>query len=274
MTDDFAPTMSVELPAALAEVPDLYDEIYVIVSPPRCCSTAFTRVFWEHPSVRFYSHEPFEVTYYRDAPLSEVAAKLRAPLDLTGLTSARSREGASALVIKEMPYQVGDSFPMLAALTRRPIVFLLRDPRRNIASRIRKKLEVGDSPIFPLIESGWELIERQIEHCRTHDIDHLIVTSQDFRGRPLEVFPPLFERLGMEFSPRMLEWKSCPDVEIDNLGGDHSHLYRAVLSSTGLAPESRALPELNDFPSDGGLRDHVVRCLEIYERLRLTTIAG
>ena len=63
------------LPPSFAALRSAYPEIFVIVSPPRSNSTAFARVFWEQPSVRFYAHEPFEVTYYRERDLSEVAEK-------------------------------------------------------------------------------------------------------------------------------------------------------------------------------------------------------
>ena len=52
----------------------------MIVAPPRSASTAFSRVFWEQGSVAYYCHEPFEVTYFDEAPLGEVVAKLEAPL--------------------------------------------------------------------------------------------------------------------------------------------------------------------------------------------------
>ena len=56
-------------------------------------------------------------------------------------------------------------------------------------------------------------------------------------------------------------------MEIDNLEGDHSHLYTSVLSSTGLSPEVVELPPLDWFPAEDGRRDHVARCLEIYQSL-------
>ena len=76
------------LPAPFDAIRARHSAVYVIVSPPRCGSTAFARVFWEHPSVRYYSHEPFEVTYYRKEGLAEVAAKLAAPLDLAAINPA------------------------------------------------------------------------------------------------------------------------------------------------------------------------------------------
>ena len=153
-----------QVPTALQEATARYDEIHVIVSPPRCSSTAFARVLWQHPSVGFYSHEPFEVTYFDGAPLDAVAAKLQLPLDLSSLNGLTDR--GAGLVIKEMPYQVGDRFSALCSMATGPVVFLLRDPRQNIASRMEKKAEVGDDPNFPNVETGWELLAKQIDQCR------------------------------------------------------------------------------------------------------------
>ena len=71
----------------LARLREAHDDVFVIVSPPRCSSTAVARLLWEQPSVRYYCHEPFEVTYYEGLGLDAVFAKLAAPLDLARLTS-------------------------------------------------------------------------------------------------------------------------------------------------------------------------------------------
>lgn len=254
------------LPPELDSVRRRYSDIYTVVSPPRCCSTPFARVLWQHPSVAHYSHEPFEITYFRGAPLEDVAEKLHAPLSLAEI-GCPAEAGASALAIKEMPYQVGDRFPELAALATAPVVFLMRDPRLSIASRMEKKVEVGDNPIFPLVETGWELLQQQIDYCRGHDISYLIVTARDFCDTPLQVFPEIFTRLGLEFSDEMITWQACRDLEIDNLEGDHSHLYWEVLGSSGLEHELDEVPSIDSFPTEGGFRDHVARALEIYDEL-------
>ncbi len=251
---------------AFEAVRERFPEIFLIVSPPRCCSTALARVFWEHPSIRYYCHEPFEISYFRNAPLEEVAAQLLRPLDLESVCGEVA-SGAKGLVVKEMPYQVGDHFPILANLATAPIVFLVRDPRLNIASRMARKRQVGDSPIFPLVETGWELLRKQIQYCRDQQIDHVVVTATDLRNRPLDVLPEMFRELGLEFGDEMATWEPCQDVEIDNLEGDHSHLYRKVLRSTGLRPERREPPEVEGFPIEGGFREHVAECLEIYDEL-------
>ena len=105
-----------------------HKNIYVVVSPPRCSSTAFSRVFWEQPSIRYYSHEPFEVVYYEQDGIPSVVEKLDGPLDLLHVERLPDEMGTS-LLIKEMPYQVGDHFPLLCEIASKPLIFLIRDPR-------------------------------------------------------------------------------------------------------------------------------------------------
>ena len=254
---------NVRVPEQLREAIGRYDEIYVVVSPPRCSSTAFARVLWQVPSIGYYSHEPFEVTYYDDASLADVAKKLKDPLDLSELDGNPGR--GAALVIKEMPFQVGEQFPILVAIATQPLTFLVRDPRQNIASRMEKKIEAGDSPNFPRIETGWQLLAAQIERCRQIGQPLMIVDSADFRNDPKEVFPQVLNALGLDFTPDLLSWQSHTDVDLDNLGGRHTHLYRRVLESSGVEPADEPMPALDSFPEEGGWREHVEACLEIYE---------
>lgn len=255
------------LPPEFLRLRERYSKIYAVVSPPRCGSTAFSRVFWEQPRIRYYSHEPFETTYYRGRGLSDVVEKLRSPLDLRRVKRRCGSSSGNALLIKEMPYQVGKRFPLLAALAAQPLIFLVRDPRLNIASRIRKKLEVGDDPTFPLIETGWELLAEQVCSCRQRGIRFVVVDATDFRNHPSAVFKRVFARFGMEFSQEMLSWRPCPEVDLDNLGGAHSHLYQRVLQSEGLEPASEPLPRMRAFAEFTGLQRHVQTCLGVYEEL-------
>ncbi len=256
-----------EFEATVQQLHARHGRIFVIVSPPRCSSTAFSRVFWEHDAIGYYSHEPFEITYYEGAGLQEVASKLDAPLDLEPLTRSGSATSGSCLVIKEMPYQIGDNFPLLAALATDPIVFLIRNPKLNISSRISKKAEVGDSPIFPQVETGWELIARQVEYCRENAVPFVIVDAADFRNCPSAIFPKIFKALQLKFEERMLTWQVCPDTELDNLDGKHRHLYERVLQSTGIQPDLDPLPTLEAFPEANGFRAHILSCLDIYREL-------
>ncbi len=244
-----------------------YPNLYLIVSPPRCGSTALSRVFWEHPTIGYYSHEPFENTYYENKPLDDVYDKLAAPLDLLQLKSYQTETVAKDIVLKIMPYQVGDNFPLAASWAKRPIVFLMRDPRLNIQSRIKKKLETGDSPYFPLKETGWELIQQQIAYCQKEGIPYILVETNLARNHPEIIFPQVFERLQLDFFPEQLSWKANGSVNIDNLGGPHIHLYKKALSSKGLLPATEPIPALETFPEEHGIRAHVATCMTIYHEL-------
>lgn len=252
---------------AFHEVTKAFNEIYIIVSPPRCSSTAYARVFWEQPSIRYYSHEPFEGMYFMDRDIDYVIHNLRHPLDLERIKKSPPAARSNSLVIKEMPYQVGDYFSQLITLTKKPVVFLIRDPRLNIASRMEKKMEVGDSPIFPLVETGWELLAKQINFCQKNGVPHMIVEAKDFRNEPAAAFKQVFTRFQLPFDEGILSWKASPDFEIDNLDGQHSHLYQQVLASSGMLADNEPIPAIDSFPREGGFREHVRKCLKIYDWL-------
>lgn len=252
---------------AFSKIKDRYDKIYVIVSPPRCSSTAFARVFWEQPSIGYYSHEPFEVTYYQNLDLSHVVNKLENPLVLKPIKNYKNSELGEELVIKEMSFQVGKNFALLAALTQEPIIFMLRDPRLNIASRMAKKLEQNDSPIFPFQESGWEFLLAQIEYCQLKKLPYIVVDATDFRNNPKVIFKQVFAKLKLPFDREMLSWRSCENVEIDNLDGQQSHWYERVLTSTNIQPATETIPAIDSFPTTGGFRDRVLQYLDIYKML-------
>ena len=95
----------------------------------------------------------------------------------------------------------------------------------------------------------------------------MIVDTTELRNSPRTLLPSLFAGLGLTYSPSLLQWRSCPKIELDNLGGRHRHLYRRVLESVGLQPATRTLPEIDSFPAREGWRSHVRTCVEIYHDL-------
>lgn len=239
-----------------------YEDIYVIVAPPRSASTAVARYFWQFPGASHYAHEAFESMYFDGAGLEDAYQKLNEPLALN-----KEIIGKPSLIIKEMPYQVGDNFPLLAQLAKHPLLFLIRHPRLTIQSRMQKKQQVGNSPIFPLRETGWELIDSQIDYAAAQGIPHYILDTTDFRNDPMSIATKLADIYQVPFSPNMLQWQDRSDIELDNLGGRHSHLYQRVLSSTGITPPIESMPDLLDFPEEGGFREHVLQAEAIYARL-------
>jgi hypothetical protein len=250
----------------MMRLPRRYSDIYVVISPPRCCSTALARIFWEQPSIRYYSHEPFETTYYLGREFAYAIDKLENPLDLCQVYKEHS--DASGLVIKEMPYQVGDHAEYLLAIATKPVVFLIRDPRLSVYSRMVKKREATQSTAFSLVESGWELLTSQVELCAQRSVPFVIIDASDFRNHPLALFPEFFEVLGLPFSQSMLSWRAASNISLDNLDGQHNHLYARVLTSIGVEPATETVPALDVFPSQNGFRDHMSWCLRTYEELR------
>ena len=243
-----------------------HSDIYVVVSPPRTASTAFARVLWNNPSIRYYAHEPFEYDYFKVPEVPRAWESAREAIDLSDFTGAKS---GNSLLIKEITFQVGRSIGDLLAVTTRVPVFLIRDPRLTISSRRDVKRRSGRPLEFPLEETGWQAIELQIAFCRENRIDYVLVDAHDFRAHPESVMRQVYARLGLNFDADQLSWEPCPRVTLSNhrtTGVDH--FFTRVLSSKGVEPPTEALPAIDDFPADGGLREHVEWAAALYRRLR------
>lgn len=252
-------------PLPSRELRRLYGEIYLIVAPPRTASTALARVFWQHPSIGFYCHEPYDAVYHRRASTAEAEAALASPLDIR--VFRRDHRRARALIVKEMTFQVGEHFADLVGLTTASVVFLVCDPRLSIQSRRERRREGGQDPSFPLWETGWQALEQQIAFCEEARIPYLVLDSAAFRSRPRQALSELFERLDLRFSDQLLDWQPASEAALGGLGEEQSHWYRRVLSSRTIQPTTKKPLELECFPRDHGLRDHVRECSEIYDRI-------
>jgi hypothetical protein len=249
----------------LAAVRERHGEVLLIVAPPRTASTALARVLWNHPAIGFYSHEPFEPTYYRGAAVEDAVALLEAPAPVGELGG---RGTGRALLVKEMTFQVGEAFPLLAGLATKPIVFLVRDPRLSIASRMRVLRRAGRPEVFPLRESGWEDLERQLAHVREQGIEHLVVDATRLRAVPIRVVPGVLERLGLSYDPALLTWRSSQATGLSIVSGEGDPFYEHVLESSGLEAPVEDVPALDEFPEQEGFRAHVAACVERYEALK------
>lgn len=237
-----------------------HDPVVVIVSPPRCGSTALARSFWRHDQFRWYCHEPFDLIYHAGAGIDSVRTALAGSLDNGSPT-------ATGLVVKEMTFQAGGHFPELMRLATLPLVFLLRDPRRAILSRARQRARAGDEPWFPHRESGWHDLARALARARENAVPHVVVDFDLLRGDPAWVLPALCRAVGIRFASGMLSWPSLGDLDLGQLGGAQRHWYEQVLGSTGFEPEQRPVPSLEEFPARGGMRAHVAECVERYHDL-------
>lgn len=245
-----------------------HEKVFLIVSPPRCSSTALARVFWHHPAIRYYSHEPYETVYYKNDSTNVAQAHLLEPIDLSVSYKGKRDQSGRGLIIKEMPYQVGIHFKDLLACSTNPIVFLIRDPRLNIMSRIEKKALANQPINFPLIETGWELIQQQMRICEEMGQDYYIVDSTTMRNFPEKTLSSLFQKVGLTFETSMLNWQEATEINLDNLDGKHSHLYQRVLQSSGIEPATESLPTIDQFPETNGFREHIALALRIYNNLK------
>ncbi|MFD9737223.1 hypothetical protein [Umezawaea sp. NPDC059074] len=234
-----------------------HDPVLVIVSPPRCGSTALARSFWRHDRFRWYCHEPFDLVYHAGAGLDSVRTALAKSLD-------DDSPGGTGLVVKEMTFQARGHLPDLMGLATLPLVFLLRDPRRAILSRARQRDRAGDEPWFPHRESGWHDLLGALATAREHAVPHVVVDFDLLRGDPGSVLPALCRAVGVEFTPRMLSWPSRGDLDLGQLGGAQRHWYEQVLTSTGFEPELRPPPSSEEFPARDGMRAHVAECVDLY----------
>jgi hypothetical protein len=244
-----------------------YQDIFIILSPPRCSSTTLARIFWECSAVNFYCHEPFDIVYHRHAVEEDALRTIEAPLDLKPLKKKASSSN-NGLLIKEMTFQVGDRFERIASLATRPLIFLIRDPRLSIYSRSQRLKKAGLSPYFPLVETGWSCLEYDINQCIEHTIPYAIVRSVDLRNQPDACVHSLFERVGMKYTSHVLKWRSLEEVVLGNISDQQQNWYRRVLSSTSVEQEDAISPEIEDFAEDPYFSEHIAACLQVYDRLQ------
>lgn len=242
---------------------ETYREIYSILAPPRCSSTAFARVFWEHPQIGFYTHEPFDVMYHHHIPLLDVFQAMQQATRIKDRAAS-----SSSLVIKEMTFQVGRNFPLLLSITSRPVIFLIRNPLLSIQSRMKRRQEGGQVPLFPQRESGWHDLRTQVMQCQELQVPYMIVDSTDFRNAAPSIVQKVFARLELSFSEGLLSWRPQANMTLGSLGGVQDHWYHRVLSSTGIEPAQEPVPDITTFPEEGGFQAHVHECLKIYTALR------
>jgi hypothetical protein len=238
-------------------VRDRFDPVLLILSPPRCGSTALARSFWQHPAFRWYVHEPYDRAYHRGEGAESVLAALSQPLTTTS--------GARGIVLKEMTFQASGHLGELLGTTTLPVVICLRDPRQAVLSRMLQRAKAGLDPVFPQAESGWPGLQVALDLASANDIPHVLVDMTAVRQEPAILLPVLCDRLGLAYSPTMLSWPSRRDIVLGQLGHEQRHWYERVLTSTGFAPPDEEIPPLEAFPDS--LREHVDNSLTVYRRL-------
>jgi hypothetical protein len=241
-----------------------FDPVLIVLSPPRCGSTAVARSLWRHPCFRWYLHEPCDRVHHRGGGRDSIEAAMTRPIDAWGLPGARARGGPAptGIVVKEMTFQPGPFLPEVIGAATLPIVVTVRDPRLAISSRMRQRARGRQPAEFPAVESGWRDLATFHELATARGIPYAVVEVTRLRLRPAMLLPLLCERLGLPFAPEMLSWPDLGDTPLGGLDAEQRHWYSRVLTSTGFEPPTEEPPADEDFPPQ--MRPHVVECRQIY----------
>jgi hypothetical protein len=217
-------------------------KIIAMWSGPRNLSTAMMRSFGNRADCTAMD-EPFYAAYLAATGIDH---PMRDAVITTGVTDpdtvARQCLGPFETpwcYQKHMPHHMIDGFPLdwAAEVTN---VFLIRHPRRVLASYARKNEKVSEADI------GYRRM-RAVDAAITEmqGAAPIVVASEDILADPQAMLAALCGAIGMPFDPAMLAWEAGPRPE-DGVWG--RHWYDAIWKSTGFQkPESLALP---DLPAD------------------------
>lgn len=247
-----------------ADLSTRFGSVYVILSPPRCGSTVLARVFWEQPSVRYYAHEPFERMYYGKLGLASAFEALNKPIDLTKYYKPAA--SGSSLVVKDITFQVGPHAGQLFSLARKPVLFLIRNPRLSILSKILGRLEVSLPVPIPDLETGWESLAAQVRLAQELQVPYVVVDFADLQNSPHKVLSAICDRWGLPEASPTFAYETKPDIPLDNLGGIHMHFYRRALTSSAIE-RATTTPKYTDFSHLNSYGTHLDYCQRVYDRL-------
>lgn len=231
-------------------VEQCFGDRLVILSPPRSGSTPVARMLWQSSvfSDGCHCHEPFEARYWGGDGDASVWRAVQRPMQLASgqRVDAQTLQGRPALVLKDMCFQLDlAAFDWLAALASRPIVFVMRDPRLTVASRLRIVSELDGSSSFPPEHAGWDALLWQVQRCRDLQRPYVIVDSQRLRQAPGPQAAALLARLGLQPTVGVIRWEQRPALRLcspevgalmSDVRTESDPFYRRVLSSTGIQP--------------------------------------
>jgi hypothetical protein len=242
-----------------------HDPVAVILSPPRCGSTVLARSLWQHRAFRWYLHEPCDRAYHLGQPPELVTEMI---IDRVGLFVPFSPcLKATGIIIKEMTFQAGDAIYDFQAATV-PVVFLIRDPRLSVLSRMRRRQLDGNTPSFPAKEAGWRDMLAAIALFRQTGTPYVIIDISDIRRSPDTALRALCSRLGLPWDPAMLGWKSLPDLRLGNIDGHQDTWYSRVLSSTAWEQSNERMPSPDVF-REQGMSEVITECLTGYRQVKM-----
>jgi hypothetical protein len=210
-------------------------------SGPRNLSTAMMRSFGARADT-VVSDEPFYGAYLRhtgdDQAMKE---QVIASMDCDWASVARAQNGPPPEA-RPIWYQKQMAHHMegpvgIADLTNHVHAFLIRDPRRVVASYAAKRVQVRPEHLGVARQRAY--FDREAER-----LGHAppVVDSADILADPAGTLAALCAALGIGFDPAMLHW---PAGRRASDGVWAAHWYGAVEASTGFGTAETALPVLD-----------------------------
>lgn len=245
--------------------------IVALWAHPRSMSTATERIMRERGDCTVF-HEPFLGDYYvhravREMPMFDLGAD--APRDYD---EARGRilaaAGRGPVFFKDMSYYVVPRIFDDRDFARRLVnVFLIRDPRRAIASYHRL------DPGLTLTEIG---IEAQWQHLAFLNdelaLEPLVIEAEAVQADAAGILGALWRRAGLPFVEAAFSWTADSVPEgWERVEGWHGQ----ALSSRGIQPSRDDAAAVFEKAARAAphLRDHLAHHLPFYERLKRLALA-
>lgn len=228
-------------------------------------STATERVFRQRGDFKVH-HEPFLVYYYlhrseRSMPMLD---EFTQPKDYDDIRSELIGDGERGPVFfKDMAYS---AMPRVlddpSFLKRLHHIFLIRDPRRSIASYHR--LDPGVTRAEIGLEHQWTLLRHLHDELR---VKALVVEAERIAAQPQIMVKRICDYVGIGFNEASLQWPAN-DMPKDWRYVEGWHADAG--SSTQLKPDHRDAQAVFDRASEKAphLRDYLAYHEEFYRLLK------
>lgn len=211
-------------------------------------------------------HEPFMADYY-----TYRAKRLFPMVDTSGpewvdYPVARDRILAAAenrpVFFKDISYYVTGRLPGDPEFAKRlSHVFLIRDPRRSIASYWKLDPEMTSEEIG--LEASWDLHKA----VSTVGAAPLVVEAEAITADPKGQIGRIWAHAGLEFSARAFDWQAG---EMPDAWGHVAGWHGKVVGSTGIQADGSDPQSVFDAAAKEApyLENHLARHWPFYERLR------
>jgi hypothetical protein len=270
----------------IAELENILSTVkpYIISSPPRCASTTVARCLYNNSAIDSYIHEPCIEYYHNNKGIISIIENLknREPKPLSTL-------------IKDISFQIGteDFRKVFFEHASSPIIFLLRNPKLSIESKIRRIFSdlinnnslsdkeinllnnalkshdykhtdrfITDTYLSPE-QTGWSVLYKQVVYCLENDIKFVLFETDNMRATPKKALIKLCTSLNINFEDNMINWKNEPFPDHGIL--PEQKWFARISSSTTIQPPTEKAIPLNNFPEK--LLKHVESDISIYQKL-------